>query len=493
MTASVQAAQTVQSVPPVQAVPPAPPAPPRGGRLLIEQVSIEVGQGNARVEVLREVTIDAAPGEFICLLGPSGCGKSTLLGALAGHLRPARGELRLDGALIGGPDPERGLVFQQHTLFPWKTVLDNVAYGLKMKGVDRATREREARQLIGMVGLAGFEHRYPRELSGGMQQRVEIARVLINHPRVLLMDEPFGALDALSTAGALTITGTASNPSASTYRNQQSTVALIGSSSNAVTLTGGSVTINGTNTTVGGAASTSNGNAAVKLDGKVDITASTGALHIAGSNAGGDGVWGSGTAAVRLSAPAAIPIQISAQALDTVSGYTGFYIGGPATLSVLTLAPLQISAESQVATRRALWNKGGLIVPGALSITTAAGMVADDTTFGGYFHIGGATSMTAAGAGNTVSLVNAGNAFSGAVAVTAADTTLRNSAALTFGASSISGALTVTAPGISQSGAVSVSGASTLNSGSSAITLANGANAFGGAMSLTAGNATVAA
>ena len=191
--------------------------------------------------------------------------------------------------------------------------------------------------------------------------------------------------------------------------------------------------------------------------------------------------------------PAAIPIQISAQALDTVSGYTGFYIGGPATLSVLTLAPLQISAESQVATRRALWNKGGLIVPGALSITTAAGMVADDTTFGGYFHIGGATSMTAAGAGNTVSLVNAGNAFSGAVAVTAADTTLRNSAALNFGASNIGGALTVTAPGISQSGAVSVSGASTLNSGSSAITLANGANAFGGAMSLTAGNATVAA
>ena len=200
MTASVQAAQTVQSVPPLQAVPPASSVPPRGGRLQIEQVSIEVGQGNARVEVLHEVTIDAASGEFICLLGPSGCGKSTLLGALAGHLRPARGELRLDGALIGGPDPERGLVFQQHTLFPWKTVLDNVAYGLKMKGVDGAMREREARELIGMVGLAGFEHRYPRELSGGMQQRVEIARVLINHPRVLLMDEPFGALDALTRA-----------------------------------------------------------------------------------------------------------------------------------------------------------------------------------------------------------------------------------------------------------------------------------------------------
>ncbi len=302
-----------------------------------------------------------------------------------------------------------------------------------------------------------------------------------------------GALDTLSTAGALTITGTASNPSASTYRNQQSTVALIGSSSNAVRLTGGSVTINGTNTTVGGPASTSNGNAAVKLDGKVDITATTGALQIAGSNAGGDGVWGSGTAAVRLSAPATTPIQISARALDPVSGYTGFYIGGPATLSVLTLAPLQISAESQVATRRALWNKGGLIVPGALSITAAAGMVADDTTFGGYFHIGGTTTMTAAGAGNTVSLVNVGNAFSGPVAVTAADTILHNSAALTLGASNVTGTLTVTAPGISQSGAVSVTGASTLNAGSSAIALSNGGNAFGGAVSLTAGNATVAA
>ena len=175
-------------------------AAPHGGQVAIERVSIEVGEGAGRFEVLHDVSIAAAPGELICLLGPSGCGKSTLLGALAGHLRVARGALRLDGAEIAGPDPERGLVFQQHTLFPWKTVLDNVAYGLKMKGVDRATREREARTLIEMVGLTGFEHRYPRELSGGMQQRVEIARMLINRPRVLLMDEPFGALDALTRA-----------------------------------------------------------------------------------------------------------------------------------------------------------------------------------------------------------------------------------------------------------------------------------------------------
>jgi NitT/TauT family transport system ATP-binding protein len=171
-----------------------------GGRIAIDGVSIELGEGAQRFEVLHEVSIDAAAGEFICLLGPSGCGKSTLLGALAGHLRPSRGTLALDGEPIDGPDPQRGLVFQQHTLFPWKTVLDNVAYGLKMKGVDRATREAEARALLALVGLAGFEKRYPRELSGGMQQRVEIARVLINHPRVLLMDEPFGALDALTRA-----------------------------------------------------------------------------------------------------------------------------------------------------------------------------------------------------------------------------------------------------------------------------------------------------
>ena len=173
-------------------------APPRGGHIGIERVSIEVGEGIGRFEVLQDVSIDAQPGDFICLLGPSGCGKSTLLGALAGHLGVSRGDLSLDGRKIDGPDPERGLVFQHHTLFPWKTVLDNVAYGLKMKGVDRVEREREARSLIGMVGLAGFESRYPRELSGGMQQRVEIARVLINRPRVLLMDEPFGALDALT-------------------------------------------------------------------------------------------------------------------------------------------------------------------------------------------------------------------------------------------------------------------------------------------------------
>jgi NitT/TauT family transport system ATP-binding protein len=169
-----------------------------GGRISVERVSIELGNGSRRFEALHDISICVDSGEFVCLLGPSGCGKSTLLGALAGHLRVASGSIRLDGVEIDGPNPERGLVFQNHTLFPWKTILDNVAYGLKMKGIDRRTRDRDARQLIELVGLAGFEDRYPRELSGGMQQRVEIARVLINHPRVLLMDEPFGALDALT-------------------------------------------------------------------------------------------------------------------------------------------------------------------------------------------------------------------------------------------------------------------------------------------------------
>jgi len=174
--------------------------PMHGARVHIERVSIELGHGPQRFEVLHDVSLDAAPGELLCLLGPSGCGKSTLLGALAGHLLPARGTLLINGEAIEGPHPDRGLVFQQHTLFPWKTVLQNVAYGLKLKGVDRAQREAEARQMIAQVGLAGFEQRYPLELSGGMQQRVEIARVLVNRPRVLLMDEPFGALDALTRA-----------------------------------------------------------------------------------------------------------------------------------------------------------------------------------------------------------------------------------------------------------------------------------------------------
>ncbi|MEN3365971.1 MAG: sulfonate transport system ATP-binding protein [Burkholderiales bacterium] len=171
---------------------------PTQGRIDIEHLHIHLGPGKQKFEALRDVSIVVEPGEFVCLLGPSGCGKSTLLGALAGHLAASEGAIRIDGQLVRGPDPDRGLVFQQHTLFPWKKVLDNVAFGLKMKGVPRNERHEQARDLLNLVGLSGFEDVYPSQLSGGMQQRVEIARVLINHPRVMLMDEPFGALDAQS-------------------------------------------------------------------------------------------------------------------------------------------------------------------------------------------------------------------------------------------------------------------------------------------------------
>ncbi|MGC4060879.1 MAG: ABC transporter ATP-binding protein [Aquabacterium sp.] len=173
------------------------PAPSQG-RLGIDHVSIELGEGAQRFTALDDVSVQVEAGEFVCLLGPSGCGKSTLLGALAGHLKPSQGSLQIDGEAISGPDPSRGLVFQHHTLFPWLSVADNVAYGLKMRGVGKAARQSQARTLLAQIGLKGFEDRYPRALSGGMLQRVEIARVLINQPRVLLMDEPFGALDALT-------------------------------------------------------------------------------------------------------------------------------------------------------------------------------------------------------------------------------------------------------------------------------------------------------
>ncbi|GHD63710.1 ABC transporter ATP-binding protein [Jeongeupia chitinilytica] len=176
------------------------PLPPTtaAGRIALDQVSIRVGNGKDAFTAVDRIDLDIAPGEFVCLLGPSGCGKSTLLGALAGHLTPSAGTLRINDGAITGPSSERGLVFQHHTLFPWRRVIDNVAFGLKMRGIKQAERHAAARELLALVGLAGFEQRYPSQLSGGMQQRVEIARVLIGQPRVLLMDEPFGALDALT-------------------------------------------------------------------------------------------------------------------------------------------------------------------------------------------------------------------------------------------------------------------------------------------------------
>lgn len=169
---------------------------PAAGRIDARDVSIRLGEGDEAFEAVQALDFSIASGEFVCILGPSGCGKSTLLGALAGHLKPASGDLDVDGQAVSGPSPERGMVFQHHTLLPWRSVLDNVAFGLKMRGEGKQKRDRRAAELLDLVGLGDFAGRWPSQLSGGMQQRAEIARVLINRPRLLLMDEPFGALDA---------------------------------------------------------------------------------------------------------------------------------------------------------------------------------------------------------------------------------------------------------------------------------------------------------
>ncbi|WP_434697970.1 ABC transporter ATP-binding protein [Pseudomonas sp. Z1-14] len=164
----------------------------------IRQLSIVLGQGAQAFEAVQGLDCQIEAGQFVCILGPSGCGKSTLLGALAGHLRPSAGTLHVDALPVAGPSPQRGMVFQQHTLFPWRSVRDNVAFGLKMRGQGKAERHRAADEILALVGLEGFAGHWPDQLSGGMQQRVEIAWVLVNRPRLLLMDEPFGALDALT-------------------------------------------------------------------------------------------------------------------------------------------------------------------------------------------------------------------------------------------------------------------------------------------------------
>ena len=150
----------------------------------------------APVLALEDVNLSVGDQEFIALLGPSGCGKSTLLYLMGGFLPVESGVITMDGAPVGGPGPDRGIVFQHFALFPWKTVLQNVLYGLERQPIERAEREARAHAFIKMVGLSGFENNYPSQLSGGMKQRAAIARTLAIDPKVLLMDEPFGALDA---------------------------------------------------------------------------------------------------------------------------------------------------------------------------------------------------------------------------------------------------------------------------------------------------------
>jgi len=140
-------------------------------------------------------------GEFRVFLGPSGCGKSTVLNVVAGLVAPSSGRALVRGQPISGPGPERGMVFQSYSSYPWLTVLENVAFGLKLRGVEKAEREQTAREWIAKVGLAGNERKYPRHLSGGMRQRVAIARTLAVKPQIILMDEPFGALDVRTRLG----------------------------------------------------------------------------------------------------------------------------------------------------------------------------------------------------------------------------------------------------------------------------------------------------
>ena len=154
-------------------------------------------KGNG-VAALQAVSIDVRERDFIGILGPSGCGKSTLLKIIAGFLHPVSGEVRMDGELIQGPDWHRGVIFQSPTLYAWLNVQDNIAFGLKMRKVPADERDLLTEKYIDLVGLNGFEKSRPYELSGGMKQRVALARTLVNHPRILLMDEPFGALDAFT-------------------------------------------------------------------------------------------------------------------------------------------------------------------------------------------------------------------------------------------------------------------------------------------------------
>jgi len=167
-----------------------------GGTLEIRSVGKRFATAEGKdVDALQDVTLTVRPSEIASIVGPSGCGKSTLLRMVAGFDFPTTGELRLGQTAISRPGQDRGIVFQQPQLYPWLNVFDNVVFGPRMRGVERARYTEAAKHYISSVGLSGFEKAYPYQLSGGMRQRVQIARVLINEPRVLLMDEPFGALD----------------------------------------------------------------------------------------------------------------------------------------------------------------------------------------------------------------------------------------------------------------------------------------------------------
>jgi NitT/TauT family transport system ATP-binding protein len=164
----------------------------------IDGVGKVFGAQENSVVALEAIDLAIPHGQFTCLLGPSGCGKSTLLNAVAGFATPSSGTITVDGQNVTGPGPQRGMVFQEYALFPWMTVAQNIRFGLDIKRLPRAESTRRVDELLQLLSLADFRHRYPKDLSGGMRQRVAIARVLALDSPILLMDEPFGALDALT-------------------------------------------------------------------------------------------------------------------------------------------------------------------------------------------------------------------------------------------------------------------------------------------------------
>jgi NitT/TauT family transport system ATP-binding protein len=168
-------------------------------RIEVRNVSLEYQVENRRVLAVKDISFSVQASEFLCIVGPSGCGKTTILNILAGLLPPTSGEIRIGNAPVNGRSQDRGVVFQDFAqLFPWRTGRQNVEFGLEMRGIDKAARQKIAMEFLRLVGLENFADVYPHQLSGGMQQRVAIARSLAYNPQVLLMDEPFAALDAMT-------------------------------------------------------------------------------------------------------------------------------------------------------------------------------------------------------------------------------------------------------------------------------------------------------
>ena len=166
--------------------------------LIAEDIEKVYRLRQGEIRALAGVSFEVRAGEFLCIVGPSGCGKTTLLRILGGLLAPTKGHVRLDGQVLTAPRREISLVFQEATLMPWRTVLDNVALPLEVQGLGKGEARRRSHELLELVGLSGFERAYPLQLSGGMQQRVAMARALVHDPAILLLDEPFGSLDALT-------------------------------------------------------------------------------------------------------------------------------------------------------------------------------------------------------------------------------------------------------------------------------------------------------